>query len=154
VDQPTQGLGATIDGYCGGNQFVTGLYTTLRGIGYHLGSELLADDEFTKIDLYLRDKHHEFVQRLMRSTVELHGDSHRSYAWIGIHSGANTGSGVEQDHFDAGLTAANLALQYLNSNESAGEAKNLIIEGYNSFALDRAVFFSWLYHILTEQVNG
>jgi hypothetical protein len=79
----------------------------------------------------LRDKHNEIVQQLMRSTVELHGDSHRSYAWIGIHSGANTGSGVEQDHFDAGLIAANLALQYLSPSSpiKVSEAKEMMVDG-------------------------
>jgi hypothetical protein len=86
----------------------TGLFS---GLGYHLGSELLADREFSILDTYLRERHSELVDFLKRKTVKIAGVEHRGYAWIGIHSGH--GGGAEADHFSYGLQGTVRAFEFL-----------------------------------------
>lgn len=125
-----------IQGYCASsNNSVT---RTLNGIGYHLGSEILADREFTIIDRFLRQNYNDLVQRLMRTTVTLGDATHRAYAWIGIHS--QLGGGVEQDHFEAALEGANKALEYSPADDRA-RRKGLILNGFKTFAEDHRTFF-------------
>jgi hypothetical protein len=127
-----------IDGYSGAGGF--GQRRVFAGMGYHLGSELLADQEFSKIDAMMRERFNPIVQQLMRTTVPLHGTSHRCYAWIGVHSGA--GGGVEMDHFEAGLSAANLALKYLNTEMLSQEAAKIQLEAsFERFADEQSFFF-------------
>jgi hypothetical protein len=108
-------------------------------IGYHLGSELLADREFSLIDEYLRRQHDPLVQHLMRSTVLLAGGQHRCYAWVGVHSGH--GGGVEADHFDHAAEGARNALRFLASG-SPDQAMQALVQGFKAFDTDHARFFS------------
>jgi hypothetical protein len=107
-------------------------------MGYHLGSELLADREFSLIDEYLRQHHSDLVQHLMRSTVALAGGPHRCYAWVGVHSGH--GGGVEADHFDHAAQGARLAMRYVAAG-SAGQAMAALVAGFRAFDRDHARFF-------------
>jgi hypothetical protein len=108
-------------------------------IGYHLGSELLADQEFSIIDAHLREAWPELVHHLMRTTVELAGGQHRCYAWVGVHSGH--GGGVEADHFDYALDGARSALRYLAS-EHHPAALQALQQGFQAFEHDHARFFA------------
>jgi hypothetical protein len=108
------------------------------GIGYHLGSELLADQEFSLIDEHLRQHQPNLVHHLMRSTVQLAGGKHRCYAWVGVHSGH--GGGVEADHFDYALEGAHSALRYLVGGEGA-LAVRALNDGFRAFEQDHARFF-------------
>lgn len=107
-------------------------------IGYHLGSELLADQEFSLIDEHLRQHQSTLVHHLMRSTVTLAGGTHRCYAWVGVHSGH--GGGVEADHFDYALEGAHSALRFLVGTEPAVAAQALN-NGFRAFERDHASFF-------------
>ena len=107
-------------------------------IGYHLGSELLADQEFSLIDEHLRGHHNALVQHLMRSTVQLAGGTHRCYAWVGVHSGH--GGGVEADHFDYALEGAHSALRFLVGADTA-VAVQALNNGFRAFERDHARFF-------------
>lgn len=108
-------------------------------MGYHLGSELLADREFSLIDEYLRQHRSELVQHLMRSTVVLAGGTHRCYAWVGVHSGH--GGGVEADHFERAAQGARYALDYLAAG-SASQAMDALVAGFRAFDRDHARFFA------------
>lgn len=107
-------------------------------IGYHLGSELLADQEFSLIDEHLRQHQAALVHHLMRSTVQLAGGTHRCYAWVGVHSGH--GGGVEADHFDYALQGAHSALRFLVGGDSAAAVRALQ-DGFCAFERDHARFF-------------
>ena len=112
---------------------------TFAAMGYHLGSELLADREFSLIDEHLRGQHHALVQYLMRASVALAGANHRSYAWVGVHSGH--GGAVEADHFDHAAEGARYALRYLNGGSMA-EAIDALVLGFRTFDADHARFFA------------
>lgn len=107
-------------------------------MGYHLGSELLADREFSLIDEYLRREHDPLVQHLMRSTVALAGGMHRCYAWVGVHSGH--GGGVEADHFDRAAEGARNGLRFLSVGTTT-EALEALVQGFRSFDIDHGRFF-------------
>ncbi len=115
-----------------------GLAKAFFAMGYHLGSELLADREFSLIDEYLRREHDPLVQHLMRSTVALAGGMHRCYAWVGVHSGH--GGGVEADHFDRAAQGARSALRFLSGGTTA-EALEALVQGFRSFDVDHGRFF-------------
>lgn len=108
------------------------------GIGYHLGSELLADREFSLIDEYMRTQRQDLVQHLLHSTVALAGGKHRCYAWVGVHSGH--GGGVEADHFQFAVAGAKAGLQFLVGATQAQALAALVI-GFRAFAEDHRKFF-------------
>ena len=108
-------------------------------MGFHLGSELLADREFSLIDEHLRAHCNDLVQHLMRNTVTLAGATHRCYAWVGVHSGH--GGGVEADHFDHAVQGAREAFQYLASG-SGESALKALVEGFRAFDRHHAAFFA------------
>lgn len=131
---------SVMKGYAGGAS-PSGLTARVvfAGMGYHLGSELLADREFSIIDKHLRATHANLVEHLLHSTVELTGDKHRCYAWIGVHSGE--GGGVEADHFDFALSGVRAAFKYLVGNVGSTALLGLT-EGFRAFERDHQRFFA------------
>ena len=116
------------------------LHRIFQGIGYHLGSELLADREFSIIDSYLRDKKPDLVHHLLRYTTTFAGGQHRGYAWIGIHSGTNDGGGVEDEHFRHALQGVNEALGFIPEHLT-DECMLALRQGFLRFAHDHEHFF-------------
>lgn len=98
------------------------------GMGFHVGSEILADQEFTLIDLVLRAKLPEMVQALKNMRVEFGSEKHNAYYWIFIHTS------VEADHFDAALAGVNKALRFYNGSDAPETVKGWILGGFRSFA--------------------
>lgn len=97
-----------------------------HAIGFHLGSERLAGDEFLVIDRFLRDKH----QRLVEFMEQVHPEiaDVQTYVWIKVHTT------VEEDHAAHALTAANLALKYCGDDGQASIAKKQVLGGFRHFA--------------------
>ncbi len=110
-----------------------------RAMGYHLGSELLADQEFTRIDATLRARDPSLVETLRSTTIAIAGQPHNSYQWIAIHSGA--GGAAEADHFAWAVRGVNLAFQYVPTSLH-DELRHQVAEGYLAFARDHDEFFS------------
>jgi hypothetical protein len=131
---------SVIDGYTGSPASGRSLpVQVFHGMGYHLGSELLADKEFSFIDEHLRQHRNDLVQHLMRATVHLAGGAHRCYAWVGVHSGH--GGGVEADHFDYALDGMRAAFRYLVGAE-AQTARDALVDGFRHFERDHQRFFA------------
>jgi hypothetical protein len=101
-------------------------------MGFHTGSEILADQEFTLIDRHLRERRAEMVRALEAAKVELQGQKHDAYYWIRIHTG------VEAEHFDAALKGANKALAYYAGPDDPQDVKGWILEGFARFAAVQA----------------
>jgi hypothetical protein len=99
-----------------------------RSMGFHAGSEVLADQEFTIIDRHLRERRPELVAALQAARIRLQGQEHDAYYWIRIHTG------VEAEHFDAALAGANKALAYYAGSGDAAAVKRWILEGIAGFA--------------------
>ena len=109
-----------------------------RAMGYHLGSEVLADQEFTILDSVLRARCPELVERLSHTQVTIAGQDHNAYAWIRIHSGG--GGGVEADHFAWAARGLELAIRYTPEPRRAA-LYNQAILGFRDFARDHREFF-------------
>lgn len=99
-----------------------------HAIGFHMGSEILADEEFHILDGYLRDSQPELVDHLKSTKVAINDTENAAYRWIQIHTS------VEADHFDAALIGAGLALQYYAGPESRTRVKDWVLEGLRDFA--------------------
>jgi hypothetical protein len=107
-------------------------------IGYHLGSELLADQEFSTIDATLRAESPELVEKLRTTKVNVAGQDHIAYQWISIHSGH--GGGAEADHFEWATQGAKLAFRFVPAAQHA-ELKHHLHRGFVKFAGDHLEFF-------------
>lgn len=97
-------------------------------MGFHTGSEVLADQEFNLIDQHLRAKRPGLVRALEPMTVEILGEKHNAYYWIRIHTG------VEAEHFDAALKGVNNALRFYAGAEAPARVKRWILDGFSAFA--------------------
>lgn len=109
-----------------------------EGMGFHAGSEVLADQEFTIIDRLLRDKLPEMVRALEGMRVQLGQEKHKAYYWISIHTS------VEADHFDAALQGVNNALRFYVGPDGPQAVKGWILEGFKSFAKVQGDFMKGL----------
>lgn len=109
-----------------------------RGMGFHVGSEILADQEFTIIDRVLRARRPEMVKALEAAKVEILGGKHNAYYWIFIHTG------VEAEHFDAALKGVNNALRFYQGERPHSEVKGFMLEGFAQFSDLQASFMNAL----------
>jgi hypothetical protein len=109
-----------------------------RGMGFHVGSEILADQEFLIIDRVLKAKRPEMVAALEAMKVEILGQKHNAYYWIFIHTG------VEAEHFDAALKGVNNALRFYAGDLGQSAVKGFILEGFRAFAGVQSDFMAGL----------
>jgi hypothetical protein len=121
------GLGAADD--------AVGLF---RPMGYHLGSELLADEEFSVIDATLRAHAPAMVAHLEKEKVEIAGERHTPYRWVRTHSGH--GASVEADHFDWAMRGVRSAMNYVSPELRPALAEQ-VYRGFADFVDDHAEFF-------------
>jgi hypothetical protein len=98
-----------------------------RGMGFHTGSEVLADREFVIIDEALRRTRPAMVAALEAARVPVLGEKHNAYYWIRIHTG------VEAEHFDAALAGVNNAMRFY-AGDAAANVKGWILDGFGHFA--------------------
>lgn len=111
-------------------------------VGYHLGSEVLADQEFSLIDAELQASDPGLIRWLSGHQVQIAGQAHSAWTWIRIHSGH--GGGAEADHFDWALQGVERALRYATTDRQ--RARQHVLAGFDAFAADHDTFF--------RQVNG
>ncbi len=102
-----------------------GAWDLCHALGFHIGSEVLADKEFGVIDQSLR-------RRFPKLVTELRAQ--RKYAWIRIHAGDDSRSGVEDEHAVLAVEAANLAVESCLNPDLRSELPRAIQFGINSFA--------------------
>src|SRR5262245_55471028 len=106
-------------------------------MGFHVGSEILADQEFVIIDRTLRETRPLLVKGLEETSVDILGNRHNAYYWIRIHTA------VEAEHFDAALRGENRALGF-HGGKSRGQAKEWILQGFARFARVQSDFMAAL----------
>lgn len=110
-----------------------------HSMGYHLGSELLADREFSLLDAGLRAKAPEMVAALKASKVNIAGQEHVAYQWLAIHSGH--GGGAEADHFNWAVHGVELAFRFTPPTLHSA-LKREVLAGFAAFARDHHTFFT------------
>jgi hypothetical protein len=116
-----------------------GAVSAFRCIGYHLGSEVLADREFSLIDQALRAQKPELVDFLSSYRAQVADEEHIAYQWLRIHSGH--GGGVEADHFAWATRGAHLAFKYVPAEHHALLRRQIDL-GFLDFAGDHREFFA------------
>ncbi|HUG54931.1 MAG TPA: hypothetical protein VMR21_15075 [Vicinamibacteria bacterium] len=109
-----------------------------RAMGFHTGSEILADQEFVVIDRTLRAARPELVAALQSEKVAILGRRHDAYYWIRIHTG------VEAEHFEAALAGVNGALRFYAGPDPLPRVKEWILEGFATFAGVQGTFMARL----------
>lgn len=111
----------------------------MAAIGYHLGSELLADREFSLIDEYMRTEQRKLTAFLKRAKIKISGQDHVCYQWLQIHSGH--GGAAEADHFEWATKGAKLAFGFSPEKHHAAMRKNLE-SGFKAFSKHHKTFFN------------
>lgn len=104
-----------------------------RGLGFHIGSELLADQEFNLIDKFLRGNYSGLVKFLENKKSNF--DNIKSYRWISLHTV------VEIEHLDHAFIAAERTVMYYKGKKSKEDVEKLILEGFLNFAKLQKDFF-------------
>ena len=107
-------------------------------MGFHVGSEILADQEFVIIDRLLKATRPDMVAALQAMKIEILGEQHNAYYWVFIHTG------VEAEHFDAALRGVNSALRFYAGRHDPQEAKDHILDGFRGFAEVQSQFMAAL----------
>lgn len=107
-------------------------------MGFHTGSEILADQEFVLIDRHLRQGRPDLVRSLEAMRVPLLDQRHNAYYWIRIHTG------VEAEHFDAALKGVNNALRFYAGPRAPEAVKADILAGFSRFAAVQSGFMAAL----------
>jgi len=109
-----------------------------RAMGFHTGSEILADQEFTIIDKILRETRPDMVTAMEGMTVAHLGGKHNAYYWIKIHTS------VEADHFEAAVAGVNKALGFYAGKTDKAQLRAWVLDGFGHFAEVQGRFMSAL----------
>jgi hypothetical protein len=109
-----------------------------RAMGFHTGSEVLADEEFNVLDAALRARRPEMVAALQKARVTLNGQQHDAWYWVRIHTS------VEADHFDAALKGVNNAVRYYAGPSAPEDVRGWILGGFREFADVQGAFMAAL----------
>lgn len=107
-------------------------------MGFHAGSEVLADEEFNVIDSVLRERQPQLVAALRAMKVEVAGQKHDAYYWVHIHTS------VEAEHFEAALRGANQALRFYSGTDDPAVVRGFILDGLRRFATVQGDFMAAL----------
>jgi len=104
-----------------------------HSIGFHLGSEMLADQEFRILNDFLRSEYPELI-RYMERRKALNGHVESAYFWIRVHTR------IEAIHFSSAMKAANVALQCYGGSRSLAHTRRWILKGVEKFAKVQSSF--------------
>lgn len=110
------------------NRQVTDDLDFFRALGFHLGSEILADAEFRTLDFHFEEDWKDLWNFLRRSKVTIDATDHPAYVWIKVHCT------VEREHYEEALLAANLALQFYVGDQDPAAVRQAVIQGFQHFA--------------------
>lgn len=124
-DETCMAINAVSDGYRINRESTDA--DLFSAIGFHIGSELLADQEYNILDRFLNCEYPALVEFLEQA---------RAYSWVKLHTT------VEADHCEAALECANSALGYYTGDVS--KAYGQILGGLKRFVKVQARFMSSL----------
>jgi hypothetical protein len=103
----------------------TGASPVFAGIGFHVGLEFFANEEFNLVDRFLCERHPELVATLQRDDTDTR---EAPYLWLALHTV------VEIGHYRAGLEAVRDAIRYCRPREAAPRYARDIMGGLDAFA--------------------
>ena len=105
-----------------------------RAMGFHAGSEVLADAEFNVLDAALRKRDPQMVEALQRTKIAVGDHEHDAWYWVRIHTS------VEADHFDAALKGVNGALRFYAGAAPGDRVAGWILDGFHVFGRVQGAF--------------
>ncbi|AFY95800.1 hypothetical protein [Chamaesiphon minutus] len=117
------------------------LQALVTAVGFHIGSELLADREYSLIDKVVRHNNRGvgFDRYLQGKQVEIGGKRLSPWYWIVVH-GKHNSTGVEAEHCQLAIDALNAIVEY--RPESAATILEWASTGFIAFAqLQQRLFF-------------
>jgi hypothetical protein len=128
---------------------VNNIEALVTAIGFHLGSELLADQEYSLIDKVVRHTNRGtgFDAWLKGKQVQVSGKRLSPWYWIVVH-GKHNASGVEADHFQYALDALNLLAQ------SRPESNETILKWASKGFLDFATLQQQLFVAIEAELTS
>jgi hypothetical protein len=91
----------------------------LAALGFHIGLEFFANEEFNLVDVWLRAHHADLVSALERGE--------NAYLWLAIHTV------VEIHHYRAGLEAVKAATRFCTMAEAETWVPDLVRRGFEAF---------------------
>jgi hypothetical protein len=142
IAETPQWLQSVVSDFIAGYQGKVGdLEALATALGYHVGSELLADREYALIDKVVRYNHRGegYDAYVQGKQVEVNGKRLSPWYWIVVH-GKHNAAGVEADHFQLALDALNQLAAY--RPESADTILAWASKGFLDFAeLQQRLFF-------------
>jgi hypothetical protein len=95
-----------------------------HGFGFHLGTEIVADDSFNVIDRHLRTHFPDLVARLSATAVRIGDHEIDAYTYVSRHTTA------EGDHFEAALAVVDRAVDhYCGQRLSRSEVVACVLAG-------------------------
>ena len=126
---------AYIQDYCKQN-YLCGFPAThegvLKGLGFHVASEIMASFEYHTINAHFTKQFPEYAQKL-RSIKGASGAP--CLLWIYSHSS------LEEEHGNYGFIAIKQALEWYQGPLSQEKAFNYVVEGFTNFAKMQYEFF-------------
>jgi hypothetical protein len=93
------------------------------GLGFHIGLEFFANEEFNLVDRHLCARHAALVETLKRG-----GDGINDYTWLSLHTV------VEIGHYNAGLEAVREAVALYRDRAQAPQMAERIMDGLDAFS--------------------
>jgi hypothetical protein len=101
-------------------------------IGFHVGLEFFANEEFNLVDAFLGAHYPNLVVALQDGTEA----GSAPYTWLSLHTV------LEIDHYRAGLEAVRESIRYCSPCEAAPQMGQQILAGLNAFAnLQRRFYY-------------
>ena len=104
-----------------------------KGLGFHLGSETLADQEFRIFSAFLKSRHPDAVRFMQSGKVTIDGAFYLPWYWISIHGGEHEQGGVEQDHAQAAYSAIELSHLHYTGSATRAKCEQWILDGFQEF---------------------
>lgn len=115
-------INEALKGYCANGNVTT--KKIFNGIGFHIASEELADQEFIELDKFLSVTFPKLVSFLKEKK---HNFGLSAYYWVKSHCT------VEKEHHDFALKALDIAITNYSGNHSEKEIENFAINGFLQF---------------------
>lgn len=128
---------------------IDNLEALVTALGFHIGSEMLADQEYSLIDKVVRhtNRGSGFDAWLQGKQVLVKSKRLSPWYWIVVH-GKHNSSGVEAEHFQLALDALNLLAQY------RPESGELILQWASKGFLDFAELQQRLFSCTQAELTG
>lgn len=92
-------------------------------LGFHVGLEFFANEEFNDVDQFLNRRHEDLA-----AALKIEGPNGAPYVWLALHCV------VEVGHYSAGLEAVRGAVEYCSPRRDAARMAEQIMRGLDVFA--------------------